>query len=393
MSVYNFYYDESEHSRIIGLKTVSAENYFDDFVTVIVGWTRNQESMIGRRYLAFEEKYSYRKSNGELKSTTLKPNQFRYGFASLSRDNVQFLNDYLSLFNTKIHFFFSVFSKLEYILWQILIPYSQNRAINIESMVYSITKILIVYRPMEIIECLYNDPASFVSEFRTFLKDRIECNKQVPSLKAREINSFQEILQIFETISAPIDLQWNYRIAFEGFQKYLKESRIKNYSLTIDKEGSPDEISKTLRAAEAMNLRASESDSINCFGIRMADIMAGTITKLMKALSTSLKYHSLEEGVQKKLLPQEWFAVSSDQLGLYKRMYKIICKWDHAWYKTYAGTFFDDLVILIEFINYMAQFKTPEQIQVSLSKHPDQFNRRVCSRAMGYFRDYFSAEY
>ena len=39
MSKYEFYYDETEHSRKINYKTVSAENYYDNFVTMIVGWS------------------------------------------------------------------------------------------------------------------------------------------------------------------------------------------------------------------------------------------------------------------------------------------------------------------------------------------------------------------
>lgn len=39
MSKYKFYYDETEHSRKINYSTVSAENYYDNFVTMIVGWS------------------------------------------------------------------------------------------------------------------------------------------------------------------------------------------------------------------------------------------------------------------------------------------------------------------------------------------------------------------
>lgn len=38
MSTYEFYYDETEHSRKINFNTVSAKNYYDNFITVILGW-------------------------------------------------------------------------------------------------------------------------------------------------------------------------------------------------------------------------------------------------------------------------------------------------------------------------------------------------------------------
>lgn len=37
MGNYNFYYDESEHSRKINQKTITADNYYDSFIAVVVG--------------------------------------------------------------------------------------------------------------------------------------------------------------------------------------------------------------------------------------------------------------------------------------------------------------------------------------------------------------------
>ena len=34
---YEFFYDEAEHSRKINYKTIAAQNYYDNFVAVIVG--------------------------------------------------------------------------------------------------------------------------------------------------------------------------------------------------------------------------------------------------------------------------------------------------------------------------------------------------------------------
>ena len=83
MSKYTFYYDESEHSRKINYDTINSNNYYDNFVTMIVGWS-DEEANILQRYATFENKYADRKDhNGEIKSTMLKQKQFKYGFASL----------------------------------------------------------------------------------------------------------------------------------------------------------------------------------------------------------------------------------------------------------------------------------------------------------------------
>ena len=48
MSKYNFYYDESEHSRKINYQTVSASNYYDNFVTMVVGWSAEKDDILQR---------------------------------------------------------------------------------------------------------------------------------------------------------------------------------------------------------------------------------------------------------------------------------------------------------------------------------------------------------
>ena len=79
MDTYKFYYDESEHSRKINYNTVTAPNYYDNFVTVIVGWSKEKEKEVFKKYEDFENKYADRKDrNGELKSTTLKQKKLEW---------------------------------------------------------------------------------------------------------------------------------------------------------------------------------------------------------------------------------------------------------------------------------------------------------------------------
>ena len=73
---FKFYYDETEHRRKINLKTIKADNFYDNFMTVIIGWDDEFSDEIEKKYLVFEEKYNDRKSKGELKSTTLSQRQF-----------------------------------------------------------------------------------------------------------------------------------------------------------------------------------------------------------------------------------------------------------------------------------------------------------------------------
>lgn len=49
MPTYSFFYDEAEHSRKINYKTISAANYYDNFVTMIVGWPDDKNDILQRQ--------------------------------------------------------------------------------------------------------------------------------------------------------------------------------------------------------------------------------------------------------------------------------------------------------------------------------------------------------
>ena len=152
MPKYNFYYDESEHSRKINYTTISASNYYDNFITMIVGWSTRNDNIL-QLHADFETKYADRQNcNGEIKSTMLRQKQFKYGFASLNRQNAQFIYDFLSLFNKDIHIYFSISSKIEYLVLQLFQNYRNNLLIDADLMKYSIIKALVMYHPQEIIK-------------------------------------------------------------------------------------------------------------------------------------------------------------------------------------------------------------------------------------------------
>lgn len=386
MSTYEFYYDESEHSRKINYNTVSAANYYDNFVTMIVGWSSEKEEIL-QRYAAFEAKYADRKDrNGEIKSTMFNQKQFKYGFASLNKQNAQFVNDFLSLFDEDIYLYFSVTSKIEYLVLQLFQGYRNSFFIDADAMKYSITKALVMYRPLEIIRCLYDSPKDFVAHLKVFFKDRIKQNKYNLKLKWKETCIFQQILFVLDNISVDPELNWDYHMSFDGFQKYLDEKGIQDYTLTIDKEGKETEESKTLRAAKEIGLDHSyEENSAKYPGLRMADMMAGIISKLMKGLCDSLRYQSLSEGTSKKILNKEWFCLNDVQLGLYKKLYRIICEWQPAWYKSYSGIYSDDLIAFNALLNFMNHFDSVDQIRADIAMQGEYFNTFACRQLERYF--------
>ncbi len=307
-------------------------------------------------------------------------------FSSLNKQNAQFVNDFLSLFDEDIHIYFSVSSKIEYLVLQIFQGYRNSFLVDADLMKYSITKALVMYRPQEIIKCFYELPEDFLEELKKFFRDRIECNKNNPQLKQKETEAFQQILFILDDISDAPEIDWDYHMSFDGFKKYLVEKDISNYNLIIDKEGKEEEKSKTLKAAHEIGLNNSdEADSTEYPGLRIADMMAGIISKLLKGLCDSLRYQSLDESTNKKILDTDWFCLNEVQLGLYKKLYRLICEWQPAWYKSYSGLYSDDLVAFNAFLNFMNHFESVEQIRVDIDMQGEYFNAFACEQLARYF--------
>ncbi len=383
MSKCNFYYDESEHSRKINHKTITAENYFDSFIAVVVGWLSDNQAGLYERYAAFESKYQHRQSNGELKSTTIKQSQLKSGFASLNADNLSLLEDFLTLFNERILVYYAVTSKIEYIIHQLFEDYENSLFVDMDAMKYSITKAIVLYQPSEIMAGMYNNTSEFVGLLKDFFTAQIEKDKANETLKQKEIEQFSQILLLLDDVSSIKTIDWNYDIAFVGFRKFLDEKRIHDYSITIDKEG---ENSNTVKAAERVGLcSVSEADSLTSCGIRMADMLAGIISKLLKALHNALEYASPEELLNKKILDKSWFVINERQLALYKKLHQVAIELNKAWYKVFAGTYSDDLIVFIALLGFMNHFQSVEDIKKSLDMQGEYFNAYCCKYLAEHF--------
>ena len=128
---------------------------------------------------------------------------------------------------------------------------------------------------------------------------------------------------------------------------------INEYDLIIDQEGK----SITLNSAKLAGLKnATEEDSKKYVGIRMADMFVGIISKFMKSFHREISI-DYTNGIHKNLLGKKWFLVNDRQFQLYKQLYKIICENNDYWYKSYAGIYVDDMVLLVTFLRFMVSAK------------------------------------
>lgn len=398
MSKYDFFYDESEHSRKINYNTVSALNYYDNFVVAIVGWPSEYDNVL-QRYDRFEKIYYGRKDkNGEIKSTTLKSKELKFGFASLSEQNVKFLNDFLSIFDKNTYVFCSIHSKVEYIVSQLFnkvstnIVNSETWKINKSWWVYSITKALVLYHPKEVIKCIYEEPQNFVSQLKSFFQSQIAIDIKNLSLKKQEINVFKQIILLLNNISINLVLEWDYHKPFNGFQNYLCNKNILDYSLIIDKEGTKDKDSNTLVAARDVGIyNPIEENSEKYKGLQIADMFAGIIAKLLKALSIDLYYNSFDDGANKKLLNVKWFSLKDFHLELYKKLYRIICEQQSSVFtnKSIFGVYSDNLITMFALLEIINKYKDEDQMKLDQDELPNKVNSWAVYKIQEYYK-YFS---
>jgi len=297
---YHFYYDESGHDKKITENAISRQEYFDNFVVAIVGWSDEGIPEVQSKFSEFEIIHENRRGkDGEIKSLTIKPKQLRYGLASLSDDNVSFLSDFISIFDKNTNIF----------LPSIIVVFHLRRIIAV---FHCSTGVAAACQPQT--KHHHKSSEEFLDALKTFFTERIKINMRNIELKKLENEAFKNILVSLKRITPEPSTEWIYYPAFEGFKQYLSEREIENYSLITDKEGADGQDSNTLRAAHSVGLSSTvEGDSKEYFGIRIADMMAGIIFKLLRTLDNALEYKEGEDPTQKKYLDAKWFCMNSKQ--------------------------------------------------------------------------------
>lgn len=372
MEKFTFYYDETEHSRVINSKTVSAENYYDGFIAAVVGWKECDHEEIESRFRCLADGYSNRKTRGELKSTTLRQAQLVAGFASLSKDAASFVSDFLDLFDDKMLIYLTKFSKMEHLVNQLFVDYENSMFCDMDLARYSIVKAINVYRPREVIEAIDGIPSEFVAALRAFLLERIEKDAANAVLKSAEISQFEQLICLIDDATEVESFSWEYEYAFLGFKKFLDEKEIMNYSLAIDKEA------RTAEAARKVGIEGVfEEDSRVSFGLQIADLLAGLTAKLMKSLSNDLTYKSEEEATEKKLIDKRWFNLTEERFELYKKLHRVLMQINNGWYKIFAGYSVDDLICLTVLLSFIVSFESAEDLKSDLEMRPEHYNSAV----------------
>jgi len=360
---YLFFYDETQHDRRITEKTFNSDNYFDEFITVTVGWKSLDNAIIKNEYEKFSEKYSWRRTkDGEIKSQSIHSKSLKYGFASLNKKETEFIFDLLNLYDDKVNLFILDYSKLEFIVNQMLETQRSRNPWIADSMLDLIVRTITLYRPKEVIDSIFNNPENFIPSFMKFMEQRTKINEENLKLKNIENLSFALGKIFLKDIDMNYGIDWDYGLSFLPILEFIEEKEVDDYLFYIDKEGT----GKTLAAALNEGLTNSyEIDSRDSFGICLADLFAGLLMKLIRSMDEYLRYKDIADTLNKKMLGKEWFQINESQFNLYKKMYKLMFD-DNLNSSIYLGKFATNmgrLVGLLKLFNGCPTFKIYDELK------------------------------
>lgn len=369
---YYFYCDESYHDRKIKisknkkLNIKSNDNMSDTYIYTLIGVKSSYLKDFEKQYLKFEEKYkSFFEIDDteELKGTTIKKKNFKSGLASLNPNSIKFYSDYFDLlikFNI-ISYLYSQ-SKIEYLVTKAIgndlskIP----NHINMRAFIYSITKFIYQYDDLKLAEkFLLKDSISseyMIKEIKNGIKLILNKTENIDK-KYLERIALNELLNLFNIFkfnsSLDEEIHWDYDNIFLGFNIMIRELNLNVTEIKIDKESSV--LDAAIKNTKFKNI--NDYDSKDVIGIRCADIFSNFFGRLAHSIEFELKEdNSNNISSEKKYISKGWFDLNENQFMLFKKLIQI-SNFKNL-YCNYFGIYFDYIMIIFIYIEYINQFES-----------------------------------
>lgn len=383
---YLFYYDEANHNRKLTTETLINDNFDNFFCGVIIGLKENNLNQFENTYLQFENKWktilTISKEN-ELKSSVITAKKYKNGLSSLNKNDLLLLSDLFKLVKSNnLTLYCSFMNKIEFLVDQLLIKSNIKYYPNYDSICYSITKSLCVYHPKNVLSSIQNQNENFLNEFKEFLIKRIDLNHRTNG--ESETSTFLILINILKSVNTNLKIDWNYRSSFLGFTSFLREIKLTNYKLFLDKEGT----NNTYKGAKKENIQnLCEMDSKDSCGIRCADMIVGFISRMLNALEHALMYKEDEIGVDSRLLDDKWFDIDEEKFKLYKLIYSVLIEQKNAWFKFFTTRYADGVICLVTLLNFFNSYNDFDGYKNgSIEDKKLKYNTMLYYEINGYFK-------
>lgn len=376
---YVFYFDEAFHTRHITEASLNENDYFNSYVSTGVAIKSREKPKLFKKYKDLEDKYKKFYCVDELKSEIISKKHYKYGLKTFNEKEIElYFNIFNFLLNNDIPYYIYSCDKFEYLLLQC--NYNASFYFNELACIYSITKLVNVYRPKKVIEDIMNGNESFLNNLKDFLKKQLSINGNI-KLKGKENEAIRNMLLYLNNInSSKINYEFDYRLTYYGLKKLIKELNIQNVSIIIDKEG----IGKNCMCARREGFEnVRQIDSKYSPGIRISDMFCGFIARMMRAIYDDTKNDPKVVYDSKHLLREEWFDIAEKQFNLYKLIAKYLKKYIKIYYGSYIGLYFDLFDEFIGLIYYFDDFKDYEEYsKKDMKEHAIDCNNIIILRVL-----------
>lgn len=374
---YKFYFDESFHTRKVTKSSFDDTDYFNSYLSTGMGIKSNAVSKVFRRYKIIEKKYKNFYGTTELKSEIINKKHYKFGLNTFSRIEVELYTEYFSfLIDNDILYYISCFDKLEYLLSQC--KYKPYYFLNDSAVIYSIVKLINVYRPAKVIEDVLNNSNELIVDLKKFAIKQLRTNGKI-ELKTEENKAIINILNYLDFIDTlEINNQFDYSFTYRGLKKLIEEIGLNDVIIIIDKEATGN-ICKSAKMVGFSNTR--QMDSKKSSGIRISDMFCGFISRVMRAIYEDTKNNPEVIYNEKHVLSEKWFELNKQKFDLYKLIAKYLKKYSNIYYCSFVGIYFDlfdEFVGLIYYIDDYANFD--KYIKRTAKEHVDQCNDFLVER-------------
>lgn len=408
---YVFYFDEAFHDRKIILSKNTSINTLrdddiDDYVGVFWGCDRKFINEYISQLSNFECKY--RKVFGladkkELKSEIIGKKNYQYGLRSFNKNAFAFYYD-LFLLLSKWDFILqiNIVSKIELLIRKALCSVSFPKNVNIQKFIYSLTKLIVVHKPLQLISAMDQVANGGDGDiFRSALLETIEAIIMASygiARKEKTMMAFQEMEAIIESMDFHANFDpktdFEYSFNYEGLCNLLRELSINpnDVKITIDTE------EKTFQAGSAYNFGRLKQGKSECsIQIRLSDLLGGFIGRMLYALKhdestiekelTDIDKIDLVDFAQKRLLSPQWFEIKEPCFEFYKLLYKtLIVQHEHYW-TALTTIYSDDTICFFSLLRYFGSYETYKDFSsIPAQMHTEYYNGCAVEALADYYK-------
>ena len=321
-------------------------------------------------YSFLEKQYAEnRQGGGELKaSKILKGKRFRYGIASLKKNDFKFYDQLFDLLHKyKVENLSFSISKAALIVdsrlnnW--ILSISEATGTSALSLKYILTKYVEIECSEEVLSELLDKSVKLSDVLESIKKDLgniIEKNLSNARME-KQLSAYQQLQMLISMtnyeyvgdLEPAIEAVFNWKKVIFPMDLWLLEreglEKHPQISLYLD-EGIPKEPFTRLGFGKIIE----DNDSSSTIGLRISDMLVVFIGKYLSQLSADIRY-DMENPDKPKHLPSEWFYLSEEQFKLVRKAHDYVL--GGGMYSYGLDTFFDDGVLFERYLGYINNYK------------------------------------